>query len=98
MRKLLIIVSTLVLLTGCATRGEKFEMSDVNTMQPGVTTLSDAKEKLGKPRGTKFDENGNKIVTWMWVQASMVGRDARGVRIMFDKDDKMVRVTGKMED
>lgn len=98
MKKLLIIVSTLMLLTGCATRGEKFEMTDVNAMQPGVTTFEEAREKLGKPRGTKFDENGNKIVTWMWIQAGLAGREARGVRILFDKDDKMVRITGKMED
>ncbi|HJV26721.1 MAG TPA: hypothetical protein VJ673_13620 [Aromatoleum sp.] len=85
------------LLTGCATRGTNFAMSDVEVMQPGVTTYSEAVARLGKPASVKYAEDGRKSVLWLYVQASLVGAEHRGVRVSFDKDDKMIRIVSKAE-
>lgn len=96
MKKFLAIAS-LVMLASCATRGTKFEMADVEAMQPGVTTYEQAVEKLGKPRAVKIAPDGAKSVTWIYAQAGLAGSESRGTRILFDKDGKMIRVASKVE-
>lgn len=98
MRKALVSFAV-ILLTACATSGTKFEMSAVNTMQPGVTTYQEAVAKLGKPHGVSIAADGAKNVVWAWAQAGgFTGVQSRAVRILFDKDGKMIRVAGKAGD
>lgn len=85
------------LAAGCATRGQKFDMADVESFQPGVTTYEEVAEKLGKPRAQNFDKDGNKSVTWVYVRASIAGAESRGTRMIFDKDGKLIRVASKVE-
>ena len=86
-------------LAACATSGTKFEMSAVNAMQPGVTTYEEAVAKLGKPHGVTIAADGAKNVVWSWAQAGgFTGIQSRAVRILFDKDGKMIRVAGKAGD
>ena len=89
----------LLLLSACASQGTKFEMSDVNSMKPGSTTYEQAVEKLGKPRAVAMNADGSKSATWIWAQAgAFVGTQSRGVKILFDKDGKMIRIAGKVGD
>lgn len=96
--KKLMIVAAIFALTGCATRGQKFEMSDVESFQPGITTYEEVVEKLGKPRSQNFAQDGGKSATWVYARAGvLVGVESRGTRMLFDKDGKLVRVMSKVE-
>ena len=79
MRKAIVLFAA-ILLVACATSGTKFEMSDVNAMQPGVTTYEEAVAKLGKPRGVTVAADGTKNVVWSWAQAGgFTGIQSRAV-------------------
>lgn len=96
--KKLIVVIAMLMLTACATRGQKFEMSDVESFQPGVTTYDQVVEKLGKPRSQNFAQDGGKSATWIYARAGvLVGVESRGTRMLFDKEGKLVRVMSKVE-
>lgn len=97
MKKYLCAAVVLAALTGCATKGTKFDMAQVEAMQPGVTTYDDAVRTLGKPYLIHYPEDGSRSAMWMWVQASLVGSQSRATRILFDRDGKMIRVVSKME-
>lgn len=98
MKKLMIIAVMLALATGCATRGTRFEMSDVEALQPGVSTYDEAVQRLGKPRAVNLAADGSKSVTWVYVQTGLATRtESRGTRILFDKDGKMIRIASKVE-
>ena len=95
--KKLMIVAAMLALTACATRGQKFEMTDVENFQPGVTTYEEVVEKLGKPRSQNFTQDGGKSATWVYARASLAGSESRGTRLLFDKDGKLIRVMSKVE-
>ena len=95
--KKLMIIAAICALTACATRGQKFEMSDVENFQPGVTTYGEVVEKLGKPKSQNFSQDGGKSATWIYVRASIAGSESKGTRLLFDKDGKLIRVMSKVE-
>ena len=96
MRKLLAILF-LIVLSACASQGTKFDMADVEAMQPGVTTYDQAVEKLGKPKAINFAADGSKTAMWVWVQVVVGSLQSRGTKIQFDRDGKMVRIMSKVE-
>lgn len=91
--KKLMIVAVMFALTACVSHGTRFEMADVEAMQPGITTYDEAVQKLGKPKAQNFAEDGSKTVTWIYATAF----GARGAKIAFDKGGKMVRIMSKVE-
>jgi outer membrane protein assembly factor BamE (lipoprotein component of BamABCDE complex) len=92
------LLATGVLAVGCATQGEKLDMAAVDSMQPGVTTLADAKAKLGKPYSVTTNEDGTKSVIWMYTHVNLVaGTKQQAVSVVFDKNDKMVKVGQRIE-
>lgn len=95
--KKLMVLAAMLFMTACASRGTKFEMSDVEAFQPGVTTYEQVVEKLGKPKAQNFANDGSKTATWIWVQVVPGASQSRGTKIAFDKEGKMVRVMSKVE-
>ena len=89
------IVAAIFALTACVTHGQKFDMADAEAFQPGITTLSDAELKFGKPRSVSYQPDGSKLVQWMFVQVVYVHATSGHIAILFDKDGKMVRLTHK---
>jgi hypothetical protein len=79
-------------IAGCAHMGNKFDLASADTFQPGVTTLDEAKAKLGEPVAVSTDANGSQRVSWKYVSASPVGAQGARLDVVFDKDGKMVRV------
>lgn len=84
-----------VMIAGCASVGQDFNMSDVDAFKPGVTTLSDAKEKLGKPYSESVDTFGRKTVIWVSSQGGLTKVRSKGVSIIFDRNEKMQSVVHK---
>lgn len=85
------------LIVGCASVGQDFDMAEVDRLQPGVTTLEQAKEKLGKPQSITNTADGRVGVVWIRSQAVMGSVSSKGVGILFDKDGKMIRVVNRNE-
>lgn len=95
--KKLMMIAVMLALTACVTRGQKFEMSDVDAMQPGVTTKEEAIGKLGKPKAVSNRPDGSTLLQWMFIEASPLHGKGSHAAILFDKDGKMIRVSHKSE-
>lgn len=85
------------LIAGCASVGQDFDMGEVDRLQPGVTTIEQAKEKLGKPGLITNTQNGEVGLAWSRSQVVMGSSKWKSVAILFDKDGKMIRVVSRQE-
>lgn len=95
-QKITILISTIII-AACVTSGKNFTMETVNSFTPGETTVTIAKEKLGKPIATKYGENGETIYAWRYFTSSVFGSKGQIVTISFSKDEKMLKVLKKVE-
>lgn len=95
MRQIMVCVA--FALTACASSGTKFEMADIERMQPGVTTEQEAVQKIGKPTNTRFNPDGSKALIWAWAQTVPGKTTSRGVSVLFDKEGRFVRIISKTE-
>lgn len=86
-----------VLISGCVSVGQDFEMADVDRMQPMVTTFEQVKEILGKPQSISSTPDGGSVAGWVRSKASPVGASSKSVMIMFDKNAKFIRVVNRHE-
>lgn len=91
------VLAVTAVIAGCASVGQDFDMVEVDRLQPGVTTLEQAKEKLGKPQSITNAADGRIGVVWVRSQAVMGSASSKGVAILFDKDGKMIRVVNRNE-
>lgn len=60
-------------------------------MQPGVTTYSEAKRKLGSPLSENHMPDGSLTAGWMYEDYQTI----RNVYLQFDKDGRFVQVIRK---
>lgn len=93
MKKVFLAASVALTFIGCASIGQDFDMADVDRLQPGVSTLEQAKEKFGKPQSVGNYGDDRTTVTWIRAQ----GRYSKAVAILFDRDGKMIRVVSRNE-
>lgn len=84
-----------VALSACSTTGNKFDVSKVDQLQPGVSTSADAIQLLGPPTSESSFQNGTKLLQWQYAQGTLIGGSGAHVAILFDAGTKMVRVTHK---
>jgi len=91
------LIAAVALVCGCASVGKDFSMVDVDSLQPGVTTYEEAKEKLGKPSSVRTAADGRTAARWVHSEASVISTSAKGVTIVFDKDGKMIRIAGRSD-
>lgn len=98
MKSLRVLLLSISLIAGCATVGNKFDVKQVDSFQPGVTTKEDAIAKLGKPRAVSTRADGSQVVQWIYAQGTALGVGSGAhVAIIFDKEGKMVRVSHRSE-
>lgn len=94
----LAILFSSVTLAGCTSIGTRYANADVDELQPGVSTYSDATAKLGSPARQSVDEKGFKVATWSASTEFLGGTIMpQMVMIKFDKDDKMVAVLRRIK-
>ena len=91
------VIAGIALIAGCASTGQDFDMAEIDRLQPGITTIEQAKEKLGKPRSITNAADGSYGAIWVRAQASMGSVTSKSVSILFDKDGKMIRVSHRSE-
>lgn len=97
MKKLMIVVAMFALTAGCATGGRKFEMSHVDTFQPGITTYDEVVAKLDKPVSQHFAKDGSKTAAWVYIRAGGFVSESRSVGMVFDQEGKLVRISSRSE-
>lgn len=94
-KKILMLVSVMCLLSACVTHGNKFDLAKVDQLQPGTSTRSDAVQLLGTPSAESAMPKNMTLLQWQYSQGSLVGGSGAHVAILFDQGGKMVQVTHK---
>lgn len=98
MKSFIAAIVIVIALAGCKTVGTEFDMNRVDEMKPGVTTLAEATELLGKPANVNYSPDGGKLAQWSFIKAQYLGKSSSGrLAVVFDKDDKMVRIAQRGE-
>ena len=73
--------------------GHDFDMSKASQLQPGVTTVNDAKEMFGPPTSITTSQDGHRhLYTWKWSEGSVIDGRAKDLEVVFDLQDKMIRI------
>lgn len=92
MKGVVSILAVLVLLVGCASSGTKMQKSDIERIEPGVTTYSEMEAMFGSPVGQGYNQNGLLTANWMYVFAGPfgVGTEYQTLAVIFN-EDKTVR-------
>ncbi len=89
----LVVAVAAVFVVGCVhTVGRPIDVSRAAELQPGISTLSDAKEKFGEPMSvTSSSMVPGTCYSWMYVRADSFGgrSESRLVNLCFDKDGKL---------
>jgi outer membrane protein assembly factor BamE (lipoprotein component of BamABCDE complex) len=58
-----------LLLAGCVTMGNKIDPAVVASFQPGVTTITEVKAKLGEPTQMTQESNGSTILLYSFASS-----------------------------
>ena len=82
--------------SACVTSGPHFTMAEVRSLQPGVTTRSEAIALLGGPTSVSAMANGT-LVQWMYIGATPFASEGRHVSILFGPDDRMIRISHEFQ-
>ncbi|MCK8045130.1 outer membrane protein assembly factor BamE [Shewanella sp. 1CM18E] len=70
MFKKIALVCLALLITGCATHGNKIDESAVSKLKKGQTTEEQVITMLGKPTSSGFSSDGSKMLTFSYANAS----------------------------
>jgi len=91
------IATIAVLVAGCASFGEDFDLAAVDQLQPGVSTIEDAKKLLGEPQSVAKTANGITVYVWMHSKANgLTGNSsAQSASLAFGPDGKMLKNSTK---
>jgi len=78
-----------VLVLGCASMGRPIPWSDVAKLEPGVSTLADAKRILGPPDVVEVEKEQTKY-GWTYAHASLGGGRAEAITLAFGLDGRLL--------
>lgn len=84
--KHMIALALALLIIGCASKPSPFDPSRVKELQPGVSTLADARQKLGAPSAQTNYPDGSKLFAWQPAGGEIQAR------LLFDGAGRMIRV------
>ena len=94
---MVVIATMAVIVTGCASFGEEFDLAAVDQLQPGISTIEDAKRLLGEPQSVAKTANGITVYVWMHSKANgLTGNSsAQSASLAFGPDGKMLKNSTK---
>jgi outer membrane protein assembly factor BamE (lipoprotein component of BamABCDE complex) len=76
MKRILIPTLSLLLLAGCATQGTRMDSEKLDQLKPGISTIADAENLLGKPQSVARHPDGT---TTLGYQFSSVQTDGKSM-------------------
>jgi len=91
------IAALVIVLVGCSHIGNEFDIKKADEFKPGITTLAEATEALGKPSSVRLDREGKKLVQWAFIKSSMIGASSARFGGVFDQKDVFVRAAVRNE-
>jgi len=91
------IMAVLFITAGCVRHGHYFDSGEADSFRPGITTAQDATAALGKPVARSNYPNGNYLLQWYYVEGNLFGGSGSHVAILFNSDDKMIRMSHKYQ-
>jgi len=74
MKRLLIPTLAALLLSACATSGERVDQSKLGQLKPGVTTIADAENLLGKPESVSRHPDGTTTLSYGFSSTTTDGK------------------------
>ena len=93
MKKWLFVFAASFMLLSCMTVGNKFDISKVDQLQPGISTEDDAIKLFGNPTSVSTNpDNKHELLQWIYSQGTLVGGNGAHLAISFDKNGKMIAV------
>jgi len=88
----LALVAAALALGACADGQGAFVNGTASHFVPGVTTRAQAVAQLGPPSSIYDRADGSRIVTWARNGGLFNESETKGLSILFDPDNKMVRI------
>lgn len=91
-----------VFCVGCSTvtSGTKFNVENVDRLEPGETTTAEAREWLGEPYQVVTNEKGEQLYVWQHVEArafvGTVNTDMQRLSVVFSESGRMIRIHQKI--
>jgi hypothetical protein len=74
MKRILIPTLATLLLAACATQGERVDQSKLGQLKPGVTTIADAENLLGKPESVFRHADGTTTLSYGFSSTTADGK------------------------
>ena len=94
-KKISALLAGAVLCSGCMTHGAQFDPNLADRLQPGVSTVQDAAQLLGRPSAESRLANGEALMQWQYVTGTMVGGRGSHLAVLFDSNGRMIRIVHK---
>lgn len=92
MKKMLMVVMTLLLLAACATIGKDFNQADIASIKVGETTKGQTISMFGNPTSKTMDHLGNESYTWVHSRAvAFGGATSKTLMVFFNKEGVVER-------
>lgn len=91
-RLALVLASAALALAACADGQGAYVNGAAGHFTPGVTTRAQAVAQLGPPSSIYDRADGSRIVTWARTGGLFNESETKGLSILFDPDNKMIRV------
>ena len=68
-----LLLSVIVLLTGCASAGRKISADDVSSIRPGTSTRRELIQRLGEPLSMALSPEGKSVLNWHYIHVGPFG-------------------------
>lgn len=93
LKRICSLLAIALLVAGCATVGEEFDIAAVDKLEPGVATIDDAVALLGPYSTQAVNSNGAKAYGWSFAHANgFTGKSqAKAVTLVFGPDGKLAK-------
>jgi outer membrane protein assembly factor BamE (lipoprotein component of BamABCDE complex) len=82
-----------LVLAGCAHRGEQMDEDALRRIAPGVTTRAEMVQMFGNPLSQSFGTEGKLSMIWYYVHVGPFGTNMKqqNLTVLFDQQDRVER-------
>lgn len=86
-----IVLAAYILLAGCVSMGTDYDVAAVDRLRVGMSK-SEVVGLLGQPNQVVTNSDGSERLVWVHSTGSMVGANARSIRLPFDAAGRLIDV------
>lgn len=88
----LMVLMSACTLTACMTIGHKFDIEQLDQLQPKVSSVSDATQLLGPATSETSYPDGSRLLQWQFSQGTPFGGKGAHAAVLFGQDGRMIQV------